>query len=112
MKLSDNFNNTYGITIGTNHLQCAEPPDPIVKCANFNRRPIIIFVSVYQMQLCTVSSAFIIGGIPFAFIKGSRYSDPIDYLICINVKYILVAKILIKQMSRNLSDQFFWIILS
>ena len=70
----------YGITVGINLPQCAENPDPIVKFKIFNRRPIQNCTSVYKMQLCTVSSALIIGGRPFAFIKGSRSSDPIDYL--------------------------------
>ena len=34
------------------------------------------------MKLCTVSSDLIISRRPFAFIKGSRSSDPIDYLLC------------------------------
>ena len=34
------------------------------------------------MKLCTVSSALIISRRPFAFMKGYRYSDPIDYLLC------------------------------
>ena len=34
------------------------------------------------MKICTVSSALIISRRPFAFIKGSRSSDPIDYLLC------------------------------
>ena len=71
-----------GITVGNDHTQYAESPDPIVKCANFNRIPIKNFTSVYQVRLCTVLSAFIIGGRPFSFIKVSRYSDPIDYLPC------------------------------
>ena len=39
-KLSDKLKDAYGITAGTDHLQCAEPPDTIIKCANFNRIPI------------------------------------------------------------------------
>ena len=34
------------------------------------------------MKLCTVRIALIISMRPFAFIKGSRSSDPIDYLLC------------------------------
>ena len=34
------------------------------------------------MKLCTVSSALIISRRLFAFIKGSRYSDTIYYLLC------------------------------
>ena len=64
-KLSNNLKDTYGITVGTNHLKCAEPPDPIVKCADCNRRPILHFTSVYQMQLCTGISYFIVVRRPF-----------------------------------------------
>ena len=39
-KLSDKFKDTYGITVVTDHLQCAETSDPIIKFANYNRRPI------------------------------------------------------------------------
>ena len=39
-KISGRFNNTHGITVGTDHPQCAESPSPIVKCANCNRIPI------------------------------------------------------------------------
>ena len=39
-KLYDKLKDAYGITVGTDHPQCAEPPDPIVKCENCNRRPI------------------------------------------------------------------------
>ena len=34
------------------------------------------------MKLCTVSIALNISRRPFTFIKGSRYSDPIGYLLC------------------------------
>ena len=34
------------------------------------------------MKLCNARSASIITRRPFAFIKGSRSSDPIDYLLC------------------------------
>ena len=34
------------------------------------------------MIICTVSSALIISRRPFAFIRGSRSSDTIDYLLC------------------------------
>ena len=34
------------------------------------------------MQLCTVRSSFIIGRRTFLFMKLSRSSDPIDYLLC------------------------------
>ena len=33
-ELYDKFKDTYGITIGADLLQCAGPPNPIVKCAN------------------------------------------------------------------------------
>ena len=72
---------TYGITAGTDNPTCSEPPDPIVKCENYNRRPIKNFTSVYQMKLCNVSSDLIIGGRSFALIEGSRSSDPIYYLL-------------------------------
>ena len=81
-KISNKLKDTYGITVGTDLPKCAEPPDPIVKCANFNIRPIQNRTLVYQMQLCIVRSALIIGRRPFVFIKGSKYSDPIDYLLC------------------------------
>ena len=70
------------LLLGTDLPQCAEPPDPIVKGENCNRKPIQKVTSVYQMQLCTVSSALIIVRIPFAPIKGCRYIDPMDYLLC------------------------------
>ena len=38
-KISDKLKDTYGITVGTNHIQCAEPPNTIIQCANFNIRP-------------------------------------------------------------------------
>ena len=72
---------TYGINIGTYHLQCAEPSDPVIKCENFNRRPIQNCISTYQMKLCTVINALIISMRPFVFIEGSIFSDPIDYLL-------------------------------
>ena len=81
-KLYDNLKDIYGITVGNNHLQCAKPPNPIVKFVNWNRRKIQNCISVYQTQLCTVSSALIICRRPFAFIKGYRYSDQIEYLLC------------------------------
>ena len=34
------------------------------------------------MTLCTVRSALIISRRPFVFIKGSRSSYPVDYLLC------------------------------
>ena len=37
---------------------------------------------VYQMEIYTVSSALIISGIPFEFIKGYISNDTIDYLLC------------------------------
>ena len=81
-KLSDNFKNTYVITVGTKHPPCAEPPDPIVKCANFNIGTIKNCTSVYKIQLYTIRSDLIIGMIPFPFIKEARSSDPIYYLLC------------------------------
>ena len=77
----DHLKNTYDITVGTNHPQCAEPSDPIVKCENFNRRSIQNCTSVYQMQLYTVRFSLIISRRPFEFTKGSRSSDQIDYLL-------------------------------
>ena len=81
-KLSDHLKYAYGINDGTNHPQCAETPDPIVKFANFKKIPIQNCASVYQMQPCTVISSLVIGGIQFSFIKVSRSSDPIYYLLC------------------------------
>ena len=81
-KLSDRLKDMYGITVGTDHPQCSEPSNPIIKCANCNRKPIQNFTLIYQMKLCTVSSDLIISRRPFAFIKESRSSDPIDYLLC------------------------------
>ena len=80
-KLSDKFKDTYGITVGTDHPQCAEPSDPIINCTNFNRRTIQNCTSIYQMKPCIVSIALIISRTPFSFIKGSRSSDPIKYLL-------------------------------
>ena len=76
-KLSDKLKDTYSITIGTNHPQYAEPPDPIIKCANCNRRPIQNCTSVYHMELCTVISDLIISRRPFSFIRRSKYRYPI-----------------------------------
>ena len=78
---SDKVKNTYGITVGTDPLQCDESPNTIVKCANYNRRPIQNFTSVYQIKLCTVRIVLIISRITFACIKVSRSSDPIYYLL-------------------------------
>ena len=58
------------------------PSDIFIKCANFNRRPIQNCTSVYTMKLCTVSSDFIIIRRPFALIKVTISSDPIDCLLC------------------------------
>ena len=33
-QLSDKLKDTHSITVGTDHPQCAEPSDPILKCAN------------------------------------------------------------------------------
>ena len=79
-KLSDKMKNTYGITVGTENPQCTEASNSIIKCENCNRRPIQNCTSVYQIKLCTVSSALIISRRLFVFIKGYRYSDPIDFL--------------------------------
>ena len=81
-KIYDHLKDTYVINVVTDNSQYDKPPNTIVKRANSNRRPIQNCTSVYQMQLCTVNSALIIGRIPFALIKGSIYSDPIDYLLC------------------------------
>ena len=80
-KFSDKLKGIYGINVGKHHQQCAEPPYPIIKFANCNIRPIQSCTSVYQMKLCTVSSSLIISRRPFSFIKVSRYSDTIDYLL-------------------------------
>ena len=72
----------YDITVGTNHQKYAEPPDTVIKCTNFNRRPIQNCTSVYQMKIYSVRSALIISKNPFAFIKGYISSDPVDYLLC------------------------------
>ena len=80
-KLSDNLKGTYGITSVNDHPRCAEPSDPIIKCANCNGRPTQNYTPIYQMKLCTVSISLIISIRPFTFIKVSRSSDPIDYLL-------------------------------
>ena len=46
-KLYDKLKDVYGITVGTDHPQCAEPSDLIIKCADFNRRPIQNCTSIY-----------------------------------------------------------------
>ena len=69
-KISDKLENMYEITLVTNHLQCAEPSDTIIKCAYLNRRPIQNCTSIYQMKLCTISSALFISRRPCAFIRG------------------------------------------
>ncbi len=56
--------------------------DIIVKCANCNRRPIENSTSDYELNLHEDSSSMIIGRRNFAFLKGTRSSDPIDHLIC------------------------------
>ena len=81
-KLSDNLKDMYGITVGTDHLQSSESPNPVIKFTNCNIIQIQIFTSVYQMKLYTVISALNISRRPFAFIKVSISSDPIDYLLC------------------------------
>ena len=81
-KLSDKFKDTYGITVGTDHPQCSEFPNPIIKFANCNRRLIQNCTSVHKIKLCTISSDLIIISRPFAFIKGSITTNPIDYLLC------------------------------
>ena len=79
--ISNKFKDTYGITVGSDHPKCYAPPNPIIKFANRNRRPIQNSASVYQMRICTISSALIIIRRPFSFIKGYIYSDPIYYLL-------------------------------
>ena len=37
-KIFDKLKDTYGITVGTDHPQCAESPDPIIECSDFKRR--------------------------------------------------------------------------
>ena len=81
LKISGNLKDTNGITVGTNHSQCDEPPDTIIKCTDCNIRPIKNCTSIYQMKLFTVSSDFIISRRPFSFIKWSISSDPIDHLL-------------------------------
>ena len=78
--------------------------NPILKCANFNRRQITNCTSVYQMQLCTFSSALIIGRRPFAFIKVSIYSDTIDYLLCNQYRVHLSEK----DTNKENGAQFIW----
>ena len=73
-----------------------------MKCANCNRRLIQNSTSVYQMKLCTVSIALIISTRPFVFIKGKYIGIQLIIYYAINVKYILVTKIPINQMGRNL----------
>ena len=60
MKLSGKLKDTYGITVGTDHLQCSEISDTIIKYEDCNIRPIQNGTSVYQMKLCTVRSSLII----------------------------------------------------
>ena len=78
----DKLKDTCDITVVTGHPQRAEPPNPIIKCANCNRKPIQNCALVYQRRLCIFSSGLIISRRPFAFIKVSRYTDPIEYLLC------------------------------
>ena len=68
----------------SNLTQCATSTtsDGIVKCANCNRRPIENCTLDYQLNLREVSSYMINGRRNFAFLKGTRSSDQIDYLIC------------------------------
>ena len=80
-KLSDKLKGTYGITVGTDHPQCSEPSHLIIEGVNWNRRQIQNCASIYQRKLWTVSSALIVSKRPFSFIKGSRCSAPIDYLL-------------------------------
>ena len=58
------------------------PHNPIVKCTNFNRRPIKNCTPDYKIQLLTIGSDLIIGRRTFASIRGTIYSDTIDYLLC------------------------------
>ena len=81
-KLSGKLKDMYGLTVGTNHPQCAEPSNPIIKCKNCNRIPIQNCISIYQIKPCTVSIDLIIIRRPFSFIKWYISSDPIDYLLC------------------------------
>ena len=81
-RLYDKLKDTYGITVGTDYMWCAETPGPIVKCDNCNRRPIENCTSVHKIKLCTVRTALFIGRRPFSFIKGSWSSYPIYYLLC------------------------------
>ena len=94
----------YGINVGTDHPQCAEPSDPIIKCENCNRRLIQNCTSIYQMKLCTFSSALIISMIPFVFIKGSVSSDPMDHLLCNQCELYLSDK----DSYKSNGPQFIW----
>ena len=79
--ISGNLKVTYDITVGTNHPQCDEPPNLIVKFSNYNREAIQNCISIYQIWLSTVSGALIIGRKPFTLIKGYISSDTIDCLL-------------------------------
>ena len=81
-KLSDKLKDTYGITVGTDHLQYSESSNAIIKCVNFNRRPIQNCTSVYQMHIITLGIDLIVSRRLFSFIKGFRSSDPIYYSLC------------------------------
>ena len=64
------------------------------------------------MQLYTVSSALIIGRLPFESIKGSRSSYPIDYLIYNQCKVNLSDKDTDKANGRKVIwPDFYWSIL-
>ena len=57
------------------------------------------------MKLCNVSSALNISRKPFTFIKGSDIVIQLVIYYAINVKYILVMKNVIKQISNYLSGK-------
>ena len=79
--LFDKLKDKYGITVGTNHMQCVEPPNTIVKFENCNRIPIKNCTPVYQMQLHNVGSALIMGMRTFVFLRWTISSDSIYYLL-------------------------------
>ena len=84
----------------------------IVKCANCNRRPIENCTSDYKLNLREVSSSVIIGRRNFAFLNGSRSSDPIDYLICEQCTVHLTEKDAHKgNASKATWPSFYWSIL-
>ena len=80
---------------------------PIIKCANCNMIPIQNCTSIYQMKLCTVGSSLIISRRNLYSSKDTDLVIQLNIHYAINVKYIWVTKIVIKQMGRNLSGHIF-----